>query len=154
MSDRSEIIDVVNAVFGAVDAKEWDAAQVFFEASVKVDYTSLKGGEPETISSAELVNGWRKGLHDGKDKTFHLFGSHRVTADEDTAAAVFKGYSFTLHAPEFGGHLWEVWGDYEMLLRRTPTGWRVNAISVFASVTRSGPKAVQAWLGHYGQPHR
>jgi hypothetical protein len=142
MSDRTEIIDVANAIFEAVDSKEWDAAQAFFETSVNVDYTSLKGGAPETISSTELVNGWRKGLHDGRDKTFHLFSNYRVTVNEDTAATVFKGYSFTMHAPESGGHLWEVWGDYEMLMRRTQAGWRVNSISVSASVTRSGPKAV------------
>lgn len=143
MSDRSEIIDVVNGIFAAVDAKEWDAAQAFFDTSVTVDYTSMNGGEPEIMSGAELVNGWRKGLHDGKDKTFHLFGNHRVTIDTGagTASADFKGYAFTLHAPEAGGHLWEVWGDYTVPLRRTPAGWRASGISVFAAVTRSGPKA-------------
>lgn len=52
MNDYTEVIDAANAIFDAVDAKKWDAAQAFFETSVRVDYASLKCGRPETISSS------------------------------------------------------------------------------------------------------
>ena len=91
MSDRTEIIELVDAILDTVDAKNWDAAQALFESKVTVDFTSLNGGEPATTSSAELVDGWRQGLHPQK-KSFHLVGHYRVTTDGDMGTVAVKGY--------------------------------------------------------------
>jgi hypothetical protein len=136
--DRTEIIDFVNEIFAAVDAKDWDGAKKLFESTVTADFTSLNGGEPGKVASAELVDGWRKGLRDGQDSSFHLVGNHRVDINGDIAIVVLKGYAYNLAAPEFGGGLWEAWGTYEVLVRRAPTGWLVTGMSFFASHTRGG----------------
>lgn len=136
MSDRTDIIDFVNTIFASVDAKDWDGTRKLFEDTVTADFTSLNGGEPQKISSVELVEGWRKGLRDGQDSSFHLVGNYRVDIKQDTATVGLKGYAFNLAAPEFGGGLWEAWGSYEILVRRTQTGWLTTGISFFASHTR------------------
>jgi hypothetical protein len=89
MSDRTEIIELVDTIFDTVDAKNWDGAQALFESTVTVDFTSLNGGEPAVISNAELVDGWRQGLHPQK-KSFHLVGHYRVATDEDTGTVAVK----------------------------------------------------------------
>jgi hypothetical protein len=141
MSDRIEIIELVDAIFDTVDAKNWDETQALFENKVTVDFTSLNGGEPAAISGAELVDGWRQGLHAGK-KSFHLVGHYRITSNDDTATVGVKGYAYNVLDEEFGGGMWEVWGAYEIPVRRTPAGWRATGISFFAWHTR-GDDAVR-----------
>ncbi len=131
MSDRTDIIELVDAIFDTVDAKDWDAAETLFDATVTVDFTSLDGGEPAAISGAQLVDGWRQGLHPRK-KSFHLVGHYRVAVDGDTAAAAVKGYAYNVLDKELGGGMWEVWGAYEIPLRRTPAGWKATGLAFFA----------------------
>jgi hypothetical protein len=144
MSDRTEIIELVDAIFDTVDAKNWDAAQALFESKVTVDFTSLNGGEPATISSAELVDGWRQGLHPQK-KSFHLVGHYRVTTDGDTGTVAVKGYAYNVLDTELGGGMWEVWGSYDIPVHRAPAGWRAAGISFFAWHTR-GDDSVRTHL--------
>jgi hypothetical protein len=106
MSDHTDIIDLVNSIFDTVDAKDWESALTLFEPSVEVDFTSLNGGEPATITSAELVGGWRQGLHP-KKKSFHLVGHHRVRADGSTAAVAVKGYAYNVLDEDLGGGMWK-----------------------------------------------
>ena len=133
--DRSDIIQLVDAIFDAVDAKDWDAAEELFGSPVLVDFTSLDGGTPATITGAQLVDGWRRGLHPRK-KSFHLVGHYRVAVDGDTATARVKGYAYNVLDDELGGGMWEVWGAYEIPLRRGPAGWRADGLSFFAWHTR------------------
>jgi hypothetical protein len=146
MSDRTEIIELVDAIFDTVDAKDWDAAQALFETKVTVDFTSLNGGEPVTIPGAELVDGWRQGLH-AKKKSFHLVSHYRITehADTETASVSVKGYAYNVLAPELGGGMWEVWGAYEIPVRHTPAGWLASGLSFYAWHTR-GDDAVRTHL--------
>ena len=140
--DRSEIIDLVNAIFDTVDAKDWDAVEALFDATVRIDFTSLEGGTPVTITSRQLVDGWRQGLHDQK-KSFHLAGHHRVAVDGDAATAVAKGYAYNVLDEALGGGMWEVWGAYEIPFLRTPAGWKAAGLTFSAWHTR-GDDSVRA----------
>jgi len=144
MGERSEIIEFVDAIFDSVDAKDWDAAQALFDTEVLSDFTSLNGGEPATISNAQLVDGWRQGLH-AKKKSFHLVGHYRVAVDGDKATATVKGYAYNVLDADLGGGMWEVWGAYEIPVRRTPSGWKATGLSFFAWHTR-GDDAVRTHL--------
>lgn len=130
MSERTEIIELVDAIFDTVDAKDWDAAEKLFEPAVAVDF-----GEPAAMSSAELVDGWRQGLH-AKKQSFHLVGHYRVRVDGDTATAAVKGYAYNVLDEDLGGGMWEVWGAYEIPLRRGDAGWRAAGITFRAWHTR------------------
>jgi hypothetical protein len=139
--DRAEIIELVNAIFDAVDEKDWGTAQELFDGKVTVDFTSLDGGDIATISGAELVDGWRRGLHLGK-KSFHMVGHHRVAVYGEHAAAAVKGYAYNVLDDEFGGGMWEVWGAYEIQFRRDGGGWKATGFAFFAWHTR-GDDAVR-----------
>jgi Tetracyclin repressor-like, C-terminal domain/SnoaL-like domain len=92
-----------------VDAKDWDATKGLFDRAVRVDFTSLTGGEPATISGSQLVDGWRQGLHAQK-RSFHMVGHYRLVIDGDVATAAVKGYAYNVLDQALGGGMWEVWG--------------------------------------------
>jgi hypothetical protein len=135
MSDRAEIVELVDAIFDTVDAKDWEAVGALFEDRVTVDFTSLDGGEPAEISSAQLVDGWRQGLH-ARKKSFHLVGHHRIDVNGDTAMAAVKGYAYNVLDDELGGGMWEVWGAYRIPLRRAAGGWKAAGLTFSAWHTR------------------
>jgi hypothetical protein len=141
MSERSEITEFVDSIFDTVDAKDWDALEKLFEPTVVLDFTSLDGGEPATMTNVQLADGWRHGLHAGK-KTFHLVGHHRIRTDGDTAAVTVKGYAYNVLDEDLGGGMWEVWGDYDVSLRRVGDGWRAEGLTFRAWHSR-GDSAVR-----------
>jgi hypothetical protein len=90
------------------------------------------------------VDRWRQGLHAGK-KSFHFVGRYRVTADGGTGTVSVKGYACNVLDDEFGGGMWEVWGVYEIPVRRAPEGWRAAGITFSAWHTR-GDDSVRTHL--------
>jgi len=137
MGERTEIIELVDAIFDTVDAKDWDAVEQLFEPKVSVDF-----GEPATMSNVELVAGWRRGLH-AKKQSFHLVSHHRVRVDGDAATVAVKGYAYNVLDEDLGGGMWEVWGAYEIPLRRAGGRWRASGMTFRAWHSR-GDEAVRA----------
>ncbi|GII59381.1 hypothetical protein Pth03_77700 [Planotetraspora thailandica] len=139
--DRAEIADVVTAVFDTADAKNWPVCQELFADEVAVDFTSLNGGEPATVTSAQLVAGWDTGLH-AKKQSFHTVSNLAVTVDGAEAGVTTKGYAYNLLDADLGGGIWEVWGVYHLRLVRQAEGWKVTALTFEAWHTR-GDEAVR-----------
>jgi hypothetical protein len=137
MTERTEIIELIDSIFDTVDAKDWDATEKLFEPAVVADF-----GEPATISNVELVEGWRQGLH-AKKKSFHLVSHYRVRVNGDTATVGVKGYAYNVLDEDLVGGMWEVWGAYEFPLRRSEAGWRASGITFHAWHSR-GDAAIQA----------
>lgn len=142
--DQAEMIRITDAIDAAVDAKDWPLARNFFTDSVRVDFTSLAGGEPATIPADALIGGWSANLTAQKE-SFHLRGNHRVTfSDKDNATLLSHGYAWNRMeagglAENGGDPLWEVWGTYEHGFTRTSEGWRVNAMTFTATAERGNP---------------
>lgn len=139
--DRTQIIELVDAIFDTVDAKDFDATERLFEREVTVDFTSLAGGEPAAITNVQLVDGWRQGLH-AKKHSFHLIGHYRIAQIGDAAAVTVKGYAYNLLDDDLGGGMWEVWGDYDIPVRRTGEGWKATGIT-FRAWHRRGDESVR-----------
>jgi hypothetical protein len=133
--DRAEIEDVVTAVFDTTDAKNWPVCQELFDDEVAVDFTSLNGGEPSTVTSAQLVDGWSRGLHAGK-QSFHTVSNYAINVDGAEAGVTAKGYAYNLLDASHGGGMWEVWGVYRFRLVRQAEGWKVTALAFEARNTR------------------
>jgi hypothetical protein len=112
-----------------VDARRWDQLEALFTDPVDVDYTSLNGGEPQTLRPAELVGGWRQ-LLSRLDATQHLIGNHVVTLDGDEAACAANVQGTHVLANHSGGPVWTVGGRYDTALRRTAAGWRIAALTL------------------------
>ncbi|WP_218586443.1 nuclear transport factor 2 family protein [Nocardia cyriacigeorgica] len=82
--DRLDVIDTCTRMVWHTDHREWDELAAVFHDSVRLDYTSLNGGEPVTMTPAQIVAAWRETLG-GFDATQHLLGNHLVTVDGDSA---------------------------------------------------------------------
>jgi hypothetical protein len=143
-TNETEIRLVVDEIDNACDAKDWDRCRAFFADTVEVDFSSLAGGEPATISADELIDNWKTNLYAEK-KTFHQRGNHRISVRGDRAEVFSKAYAFNLlEAGEVRG-LWEVWGNYTHRLTRTEAGWKCDAMSLDV-VHQRGDERVRAFL--------
>ena len=139
-ADRARIVEAVDGIDVAVDAKDWARARAYFTDTIDADFTSLAGGTPARIPADQLIAGWRRNLHADK-ASHHMRTNHQVTVRGDTAEVLSKGYAFNKLASRLGGDLWEVWGDYRHMLVRTPDGWRVSGMRFTVTHARGNERA-------------
>ena len=132
-----ELIRIADAIDAAVDAKLWPAAERLFYEAVATDIASLGGGEPATVTPAELVGAWAANL--GPSKTsFHMRTNHQVHIAGDTATLRSHGYAWN-RLEGNGDPLWEVWGVYTHNFTRTGNGWRVSGMALAVATERGNP---------------
>ena len=133
--DIAEMIRVADAIDAAVNAKDWERTRSYFTDTITVDFSSLVGGEPATISAHGLIAGWSTNLTDEKT-SFHQRTNHLVAFDgPDAATMTSQGYAWNRYEPggeeaNGGDPLWEVWGTYGHAFTRTDDGWKVNAMTL------------------------
>ena len=75
---------VIGSLALLLDARDWSSLERLFADTVHYDRTSLFGGEPETLSPAELVEGYRQALGN-LDALHHLITGHVINLDGDSA---------------------------------------------------------------------
>lgn len=95
----------IHLFFRAVDARDWDAVTATLADRVSLDYTSLFGGDPETLPAGEVTVRWR-GLLPGFDATMHFLGP--LVEDSDTVQCNVRGYH------HLDGETWMVAGWYTL----------------------------------------
>jgi ketosteroid isomerase-like protein len=140
ISDRTEIILVVDEIDNAVDAKDWQRCRGYFTDEIYADFTSLAGGSAGNITADDLVGAWAKNLYADK-LSHHMRTNHRVTIDGDRAEVFSKGYALNiLHRPN-GSDLWEVWGNYTHTLKRTGEGWKCTGMTFVVIYARGNEMA-------------
>ena len=104
--------DVLTRMLHAADALDWGTVRGVLADEVLADYTSLAGGEPETLAATDLIARWQ-GLLPGFDATQHLTGPVLLTADggpgvcADTHVVAWHRIAGT-----DGGATWAVHGHY------------------------------------------
>jgi hypothetical protein len=128
MLDERDIIRVVDDIAVAVDQKDWARARAHFTDQIRVDFTSLAGGQPAEIAADDLIAGWKRSLFADK-RSLHMHGNHRVTVNGNSAEIYLHGYAYNHLSSRTGADLWEVWGNYQHKLTRTAQGWKVNSFS-------------------------
>src|SRR3982074_3118418 len=104
--------EVLPRMLHAIDRLARPAAGAAFADEIRVDYTSLSGGEPETLRADDLIARWQ-GLLPGFDATQHLAGPVVLTSDGGPgvrAEAHVRGYHH-IQDPD-GGQTWGVFGHY------------------------------------------
>lgn len=142
--DRMAILDIVDGIDLAVDAKDWETCRAHFTDEIYADFTALAGGSPGRIPAADLVGGWRTNLYADK-RSHHMRTNHRVTVDGDRAEVFSKGQALNILARDLGDGLWQVWGDYVHTLERTPAGWRCSGMT-FVVTYASGNELVRDFV--------
>lgn len=121
------IIQAVNQMALAADARDWSLCRSTFANEVYVDYTSLAGGEPATIPADALIASW-EGLLPGFTATQHLLGSHVVDIQGDTAQC--ESHFQATHVLD--DELWTLGGKYHFRLQHRADTWQISAITMIA----------------------
>jgi SnoaL-like domain len=112
----------------ALDDHDWDGVTAALAETVRRDYTSLFGGEPDEIAGPELAAEW-KGAIGGLDAHQHLLGMPVVDVEGDEArAAVHVVGTHVLDGDP--GSPWVVGGTYRFVLRRLESEWRIVALTL------------------------
>jgi ketosteroid isomerase-like protein len=130
--DRLDVIDTCTRMAWHADQREWDLLRTVFADRVLLDYTSLNGGEPVTLTPDEIVGAWSQTLG-GFDATQHLITNHLVTVDGDTAVCTAAFQATHRLANPFGSPLWKLGGTYRFELTRTAGGWRIAGLVMTAT---------------------
>jgi hypothetical protein len=118
--DIYRIRQTISAITTLVDVRMLDEIAPLFADPVRVDYTSLWGGEPADFSPSALIAGWRA-LIPGFEATWHELGPIEISINGDRASA---------HCPVdarhwLNGEVWRPRGSYEFELVRS-SRWRVS----------------------------
>jgi hypothetical protein len=100
-------VTVLTRMLHAFDAHDWDTLRASFTDEVRIDYSSLFGGEPETITADDLLGRWRP-FAEGLTATQHLTGP--VVATGDRLDTHVTAHHWLDGAP--GGDTWVVHGHY------------------------------------------
>jgi hypothetical protein len=135
---EAEIRTLVASIPLAVDRAAYDLAEAAFAPTVVIDYTSLWGGEPATMTPEALMEAWR-GIVPGFDTTWHELGPVDVAIDDDTATATASvdGRHW------IGDRLWRPIGQYYWDLERIEGDWRVTRME-FDMTKEIGDRALAA----------
>jgi hypothetical protein len=136
--DIGRIVSVVSSIPLAVDLARYDLAEAAFAPRIVIDYTSLWGGQPATMTPAELMTAWR-GIVPGFDATFHELSNVRATVNGDRATAT----AFVDGRHWIGERLWRPVGDYHWTLERIGGEWKVTSMT-FAMTREIGDRDVAA----------
>ena len=124
LSDKQEIVDVMNQYTTALDTRNWELLEATMTPDGQADFGNL-AGVGILDSPQALVELCRKSLQDLR-ATQHLQGNYEVKVDGDTAQA-----SCYLQANHFadglpGGDEFVVWAKYRDDFVRTENGWRIK----------------------------
>jgi hypothetical protein len=115
---------VVIQMLFAVDQLQWGALRDHFADEVHIDYTSLFGGNAQTMSADALLGQWR-GLLPGFEATQHMTGPVIVTSS-DANTAVAETHVRAYH--HIGNETWMIAGHYTMRVVRSGGGWKIASI--------------------------
>ena len=117
-SDRIEIVAVLDRYAEALDGRRWELLEQVFAPDVEFDF-----GEWSAKSLGEAVAAIRSYL-DGCGPSQHLQGNYRVDVEGDRASSRVYIRASHVGVGRAAGKSYEMAGEYQDELRRTPAGWR------------------------------
>ncbi|MFJ8982402.1 nuclear transport factor 2 family protein [Streptomyces sp. NPDC102282] len=129
LHDRYEIVELCTRMGWHLDHCQWEQLVSLFTDDIRLDYTSLNGGEPVTLPRKDVIEKWRSN-REGLAATQHLVSNQLVDVDGDSAEATAMFQATHLLPNQFGGPLWTLAGEYRYGLLRTPDGWRISALTM------------------------
>ncbi|MEM7733150.1 MAG: nuclear transport factor 2 family protein [Pseudomonadota bacterium] len=118
---EAQIRTLVSSIPLAVDRAAYDLAEAAFAEEVVIDYTSLWGGQPATMTPAALMEAWR-GIVPGFDATWHELGPVTVTVTGDTGGAT----AFVDARHWIDDQIWRPVGTYTWDVAQIDGAWRVT----------------------------
>jgi 3-phenylpropionate/cinnamic acid dioxygenase small subunit len=123
LSDRAEILDVVNRYAWSIDTRDWDALDTCFAADAYVDYSSNPGG---TEGPYREVRGWLEHNLAAFVVMQHLMVNTDITLDGDRAMVrTMMVNPMGARTREGPPHFFYIGGRYDDEFVRTAAGWRI-----------------------------
>jgi SnoaL-like domain len=138
--DRLAIIEVCNTMAWLADRRDWTTLLAIFADDVRLDYTSLNGGNPATSPKAQVVESWRE-LFERLAATQHSLTGHQALVTDDTATCVANFYAVHVGAAEFSDQQWVLGGHYRFELTRPGDRWLISGLTMTA-IWESGDRAL------------
>lgn len=123
--DTQQIIETVNKLFISVDNRDWDAVKAIFSDTVLLDYTSMAGGHPADLASADIIDSW-KSILPGFDKTHHQLGNYIIETDSLVVKVFCYGTATHYLSNESKNNVWTVVGSYDLELQAVSKAWRIT----------------------------
>ncbi|QIA63070.1 nuclear transport factor 2 family protein [Vibrio astriarenae] len=124
--DEAKVRSNVQGFSALADQGAFEYLGRLFASEVTVDYTSLWGGEPATVSNVELMQQWA-GFLPGFDTTFHELEAPMVTVQGSTATA---NVNFTARHWLGESGFWSVSGSYDFTLSKVGEDWVIEALKL------------------------
>ncbi len=125
---RQQVVDVVTQLFIQIDNRNWLMVEKCFADKVKMDVTSLTGGEPETMTPQEITARWDENLREIK-ALHHQAGNFVVDLHGDNYAHVLcYGIAYHFQPNESGRNTRAFVGSYEFDVERGSDDlWRLTS---------------------------
>lgn len=120
MSDREEIVQLINLYGLAMDTQRWDLFDRVFTETVDADY-----GPTSHWTDRDSFKRDFGAFHAVFDATQHMMTNHLVTVDGDTASAHTYGAWRLIRHAAGTPPCWDGTGYYDDSLVRTADGWRI-----------------------------
>lgn len=123
--EHHRIADVINTVFVATDARDWDRVRGCFAARVTFDMTSLAGGAPTELSPEQIAAGWEAGLKPIQS-VHHQVGNVSINFSETDATASCYGTAYHFLPTKSGRNTRVFVGSYDFHLHRLDGEWKID----------------------------
>lgn len=121
MSDRNDIIQLINLYGLAMDTQRWDLFDRIFTEDVDADY----GPTSHWTDRASFKRDFGT-FHELFDATQHVMTNHLVTVDRDRAwSHTYGAWRLIRHAAG-DPPVWDGTGYYDDTWVRTQSGWRIS----------------------------
>ena len=126
--DQQAIQALLEQLFAAADARDWDAAKSLMAERVYTDYSDL-GGTPGFQTPDEIVNGWA-GLLPGFEHTVHQIHNFAIWVADDRATSTFDGIAVHYLQVADGDDYWTVFAGYDTEFVQENGAWKLARIDL------------------------
>jgi hypothetical protein len=128
METTAAITKTITDIFVGTDERDWARVKRSFASHVLLDYTSLAGGQPVTLTPDQILAAWQAVLP-GFVNTHHQLGNFevQVLSEHEATVGCYGTASHYLPQPS-GDNVWTVVGTYQVHLLRQEAGWQADQL--------------------------
>jgi hypothetical protein len=123
--ERDRIAQVVNTLFVATDARDWERVKGCFAPVVMFDMTTVAGGTEQELTPDAIASAWRSGL-EPIEAVHHQTGNLVVTCTGPEATASCYGIAYHYRKTAMGRNTRVFVGSYDLHLVLAAGQWRID----------------------------
>jgi len=125
LMEKEQVKETVNQLFISTDNRDWPKVKSLFASTVLFDMTSMAGGEPSTLTSQEIVDGWDQGLKALK-AIHHQAGNYIININQEGAEVFCYGTASHYLPNQSGQNTRTFVGSYNFHLHKEGGQWRID----------------------------